>query len=425
MNTIAISDIIIKPRRQRREFDIDALCDLRDSVLTLGLLHAIVLENDGRTLVSGERRIRALKLAASQRDGYYYNGELIPVTHLPFVRLHDLSPTDVREAELDENIKRVNLSWQEQAAAIQELADLRAEQAGGTRPTITSIAAEVLGHEPNNWDKKVTGETLIVAKHLNDPDISSAPTQKEALKRLAKKARLEANRTLAEVLGTDARSTEHTLHNADLRQAMPKLPSDTFAVIVTDPPYGVGAHSFGSQATTEHTYNDSAEHANELFAVFAAESFRVAAPQAHLYCFCDIDQFTLWRNMLAHAGWEVWRRPLIWDKGNNGMLPQPEHGPRYTYETIIFANKGRRCVNHVAADVLHVLPATDKEHGAEKPVELYADLLSRSALPGDQVLDPFAGSGPIFPAATKLRLRATGIELDPASYAIAARRMEE
>ena len=50
--------------------------------------------------------------------------------------------------------------------------------------------------------------------------------------------------------------------------------------------------------------------------------------------------------------------------------------------------------------------------------------LRRSINPGDAVLDPFCGTGPIFPAAHELKCKATGIEIDAASYAIAYKRLE-
>jgi site-specific DNA-methyltransferase (adenine-specific) len=72
----------------------------------------------------------------------------------------------------------------------------------------------------------------------------------------------------------------------------------------------------------------------------------------------------------------------------------------------------------VYSDVIRVAAESRKEHAAQKPVSLYVDLLRRSILPGDTVLDPFAGSGTVFPAAKEVACKAIGFELDPASYAI-------
>ena len=53
------------------------------------------------------------------------------------------------------------------------------------------------------------------------------------------------------------------------------------------------------------------------------------------------------------------------------------------------------------------------------------DLLKRSVRPGMRVLDPFCGTGPVFPAAHSLSAIATGVELDAAAYGIAAQRIQK
>lgn len=85
--------------------------------------------------------------------------------------------------------------------------------------------------------------------------------------------------------------------------------------------------------------------------------------------------------------------------------------------------KGKRPVLKMGGDVLDFAPDANLGHAAQKPVDLYRELLSRTCLPGDSVFDPFAGSGPIFPAAHGLKVRATGIERDQASYGIAVKRV--
>ena len=45
------------------------------------------------------------------------------------------------------------------------------------------------------------------------------------------------------------------------------------------------------------------------------------------------------------------------------------------------------------------------------PSELMEILIEQSSLPGELVLDPFCGSGPVLVAAKRLRRRALGIEL--------------
>ena len=53
---------------------------------------------------------------------------------------------------------------------------------------------------------------------------------------------------------------------------------------------------------------------------------------------------------------------------------------------------------------------------------LYRDLLSRSCVAGDRVLDCFGGTGPILVAANMMKLEATYIENSKESYDIAVTR---
>jgi DNA modification methylase len=195
------------------------------------------------------------------------------------------------------------------------------------------------------------------------------------------------------------------------------------SVFVTDPPYGINADEFGSQATTEHDYDDTVQTALERYDFLANEFARLAAPTgAHAYLFCDLSHFHCLVGIFELAGWRVWPTPLIWVK-NRGMLPWPFHGPRRMYECILFAIRGDRHVNLIKSDVIPI-PAESEDHGAAKPVALYEDLLGRSVLPGDTVLDACCGSGPIFPAASAMSCRAIGIEPNDAYANIALERIK-
>jgi DNA modification methylase len=56
----------------------------------------------------------------------------------------------------------------------------------------------------------------------------------------------------------------------------------------------------------------------------------------------------------------------------------------------------------------------ERQHGAQKPVELLSELIKLSSLPGDLVLDPFAGSFSTLVAAKATGRRGIGIEKDRA-----------
>jgi len=105
--------------------------------------------------------------------------------------------------------------------------------------------------------------------------------------------------------------------------------------------------------------------------------------------------------------------------------PWPDQGPQRKYELVLFAVKGTRPTNRLAGDVISCNSDPNLGHQAQKPVELIYDLLNRSAHPGDKVLDPFCGSGPIFEAAHRMQCYVTGLEIDPQFYTIAYERISK
>ena len=107
------------------------------------------------------------------------------------------------------------------------------------------------------------------------------------------------------------------------------------------------------------------------------------------------------------------------------MLLGRADGPRKTYEACLYARKGGKGVNQVGADVVDIPSAKGELHAAQKPVDLYAHLLRWSCIPGDKVIDPFMGSGTIFPAANELKVFATGIERSAIHFAVAQKRLKE
>lgn len=429
MRLIKIDELVILENRQRKLFSEKPLGDLRESILSKGLLHPPVVQYDGDvyTLVCGERRTKAITTIAELDTTFECDGKTIQPGFMPVILLADLSPLGVREAELEENVIRENLSWQEQANAIAELHALRQEQAAldGTMQSATATATEIKGTgipAQGSEIQRVT-EAVILSKYMEDPEILKAKSQKEAMKILRKKVETAHRAQLAEKF--DQSTTPHILQHGSAFDLLPQLESGIFDLILTDPPYGVGADTFGDMASTGHEYKDDFEYAMRCYTLLARQGFRVAKGIATLYAFCDIRYFATIEMEFTLAGWDVWPSPLIWNK-LNGMLPKPDFGPRKTYETILMATKGNpHFLKTGAPDVLTFPIREETYHGAQKPVDLYAELIQRSALPGSRILDAFAGSGTIFPAANKSKVIAHGLELSETYFNLALSRMNE
>ena len=445
MKTVEIAKIVILPNRQRREFDEGKLNEFREGIEKRGLLHPIVVrwsdlvpgEARQLILVAGERRLRAITDLADLGVAIRCDGSAVPLGHIPYTLIEELDPLAYEEAELEENIHRVDLSWQEKAAAHSRLRALREAQAaiaGSAPPSVADLVRELnpdatadlpagkLGDYQANLRKE-----LIVARFLDNPEIKAAKSVDEAWKTLKRQEAAEKHRALGVSVGATFTSAVHRIIQDDSLTRLKLMPSESYDCIIADPPYGMGADEFGDSgglAQGAHGYADDWAYAEQCYVTLATEGWRIAKAQAHAYVFCDIDNLALIKALFYAAGWTVFRTPLLWYKRHGMRAPWPEMGPQRRYETLIYAVTGKRPTLRLAGDVLDYPADTNLGHSAQKPVALYQDLLSRTCLPGDSAIDPFCGTGPVFPAAHALRVRATGIELDTTSYGIAVGRIE-
>lgn len=432
MKLIHVDAIKIAPDRQRRLFDEGKLREFAEVLQTQGLLHPIILRIVGEDyyLVAGERRLRTVKDIYALGGQIRHDGELVRTNSIPYTLLSDLDPLAAEEAELSENINREALTWQERAAAHARLSNLRqaqAQVAGAPIPTVSDIAIEVRG-SAEGIHRELTRRELIVAKHLDNPLVKAAKTVDEAFKILRKVETAEKHRELGATVGKTFTADLHSAVHADALVWLAETAAEQFDCILTDPPYGMGADEFGDSgglAAGAHGYEDNYETFMRCATALAFEGYRIAKPRAHLYCFCDFDKFSQLKALMVEAGWQVFRTPLLWYKKAGMRAPWPELGPQRKYETLLYAIKGKRPILKMLGDVLEYSADGNLGHAAQKPVALFEDLLSRSCLPGDSVLDPFMGSGPIFAAAHALKCRATGVELDQSSYGIALTRITQ
>jgi len=442
VRTIALNEVTIAANRQRREFDQTSINELAESISgPAGLLHAPILRMEfdlavaGKTryvLVAGERRLRALEAIFALGGQFLHDGQTFSAAEglIPFTLTADLSSLEREEAEYDENTRRADLTWQERAAATARLADLRIRQAaakGEPPPGVTSLAQE-LGRD-TIATRDTTRKELLVAPHLSNPLVAAAKSTDEAFKILRREESNQRHAELAAAVGKTFTSSAHTALNEDALDWLTKS-IDQFDVILTDPPYGMGADEFGDAGGVggikgSHTYRDDTASFTRILSICSTELFRLAKAQAHLYWFCDIDQFHAAREAFAAGGWWVHRTPIIWHKPTASRLPWPEHGPQRKWEMILYAVKGKRHTKRIAPDLVVYSPDAQLNHPAQKPVNLFLDLLARSTNAGDSVLDPFCGIGATLRAAKDLGRKAIGIEIEEKYCEIAVRRLAQ
>ena len=194
-------------------------------------------------------------------------------------------------------------------------------------------------------------------------------------------------------------------------------------MILTDPPYALFGNSTGVSGVTD----------DKMTAPFFREIFKRAKeftkPFAHIYVCCD------WHSAFAlrQAGVDVGlseKNLIIWDKGDGGV------GAMYQqcYELIwFFANSpkssalgghitGERTVNGVPNIWRVGRESSKREHGAQKPIELFSVPVTYGVDEGGIVMDLFLGSGTTIIACERLGRKCRAVEISPAYVAVAIQR---
>jgi ParB family transcriptional regulator, chromosome partitioning protein len=132
--TLPIENISSNPRQPRTDLNLEDLQDLASSIKEHGILQPLVVSRDVNpnqyTLVAGERRLRAAKLAGL---------EFVPVV------IRQVTDQDQLELALIENIQRENLNPLEMAAAYSKLIEefglsheVVAQRVGKSRVSVTN-----------------------------------------------------------------------------------------------------------------------------------------------------------------------------------------------------------------------------------------------------------------------------------------------
>jgi site-specific DNA-methyltransferase (adenine-specific) len=425
---VPVDSLALGPTRQRKDIPESHITELAESIAESGLLHAPIVDNN-RTLIAGDCRRRALRLLSAQGRSFFYNGEEVSPGLCPVIITHLTDPASLFRIELEENLRRKNLSPIDQASAIARLHELLR----GAKPVQTNIdtareLAALQNRPPASVNGSQVADALLIDQFKDDPAVKAARTINQAA-RIAKKKMEQEFLSAVGASYTQTSSERHKFINGSAFTVLPELDPGTFDVILTDPPYGVDAHTFGSASflNESHGYEDTKENALAAYRLLAETGYFLCADEAHLFAFCDIRFFGELELIFSLAGWNVWPTPIVWSKGSTAHAPRPEHGPKRSYETILFASKGDKKTQKLGMDVIEcqAVHSSKRLHPAEKPVALLEELLSWTIVPGSRVLDPFCGSGGVAIAADEMGCDSVSIELDPATLNLAKARFGE
>ena len=406
--SVPISSITINPDRQRK--DLGNVDELAESIGRIGLINPIVVDSDN-VLVAGERRLTACVALGWTSMFVQYTA--------------DLSEYELQCIEFEENVKRKELTWQEECAAIEKFHQLKLfnEQDWNVEQT-----AEALGiSAPVTWRK------LAVAKELTNERVAGADkfsvahnlVQRSTERR--KTAALEKFTAVAETI-IDLAAPEIALPpiiNADFHQWQESYDGPKFNLIHCDFPYGINvADSPRQNAALADYYSDSPDIYWSLLERLDLAIHNVVADSANLIFWFSMDYYAQTLAALSAMGWRVNPFPLVWHKSDNsGIAPDPQRWPRRTYETALVCSRGDRKLTSAGAKAnSFAFPGSRDSaiHISEKPKPMLQHFLSMYCDEYSSVLDPTCGSGNALAVAQSLgAANVLGIEQNEDFYAIA------
>lgn len=388
---LPVSSIIVnRDDRQRR--NLENIPELAESIRRNGLINPIVVTREG-VLIAGERRLTAHK-------------------HLGFDQIavqfaEDLTETEHQIIELEENIRRESLPWQDHVAAVARLHALKAET---EEDWTLEKTAEEINVSPGQISRIMLVKAAIdenVEEVLEAPKFSTAfnfasRRQERRKASIMRDLRTdEAPPSPAESPESPAESSEPaTRRFADIQQGnflnwSKDVLDEPYNFIHCDFPYGVSAGDTRGQsgAVGWGGYDDSPDIYFDLLQTFCARVDNFTAGSAHLVFWFSMDYYQKTFDALSDSGWRVNPFPLVWYKSDNsGILPDKDRGPRRIYETAFFASRGDRKIvratgNAVAGGV------TKNFHMSEKPIPILEHFFRMFVDETTRMLDPTAGSG--------------------------------
>lgn len=439
MELINISDINIRSDRQRKDFG--NLEELKKSILNIGLLNPVILEAEAGQyfLLAGERRFRAWSELVREK-------KIEPF--IPCKLLSELDEKTRQIIELEENIKRKDLTWQEYVLALMKVyelsgceSDLAFAEYMGIDRGLAQRAHQIYSNRDNEkvWNADNMSAALTICKRENARILDSAKTDldfiiatdlQEFVDPKKKEISNGQGRIETEVSGirttetndlpkaetriSEQKEEKYKIQQGDFLNWARNYNGKRFNLIHLDFPYGIN-HDKSAQGNTKNfgAYEDSEDTYKTLVKVLLENQEKIIADSAHVICWLSFRYFEWTKEEFAKAGFSCHMQPFIWHKSDNkGIIADTMCGMRNIGEYALIFNKGRRPVIKNISNI-YSHPTTKRFHVSEKPLPVLEYLFSAFCDNNSRVLDPTCGSGTAIMAAAHWGAEeGLGLELD-------------
>ena len=448
---VPVGDIIVqRDVRQRRVIDTG---NLKESIARVGVLQPVIVTK-GMVLVAGERRLQSCR-------------ELGLAT-IPVRFAEDLPEIEAQLIELEENLKRENLSWRDQTLAMQRIHDLYSQLDSTWTQQRTASAV--------GYSTTVVSMCLRVAKDIDSPRIAQAATMQAAYNILSRVDERKVGDALSEILeagdgaflggdsgdagdvpqdGTGANGApvagqgpltgappmppptgnapstpaarpasgistppdpSLTILQADFLEWASTYSGQRFNFIHCDFPYGIDAFAGKMSGRDKWTqYKDSEDIYWKLLGALCHNLDRLMAHSGHIMFWFSMEHYTKTLQFFQiHApDLDMQVFPLLWVKSDNvGILPDPARGPRRIYETALIGTRADRKILKPVSNA-YSAPTDKAHHQSTKPMPVLRHFFQMFVDRDTRLLDPTCGSGSSIRTAEELGAKCLGLEINP------------
>lgn len=375
---------------------------LKISLTQKGLIHPIVLmkyeelySGFSYFLLAGGRRLRAAK---------ELKWDKVPARIYP----PGLNAYEIRIIELEENIRREDLTDAERIRMTKQVHDLYTELYGKK----TSTSPNAKGHSYRDTAQKlgvsvgkVSGD-LEIAQWLEDiPELEKLGGRKEirqaisqAKKKVTRSKALESMKD--DPLLQGSKSLEEAYHVGDFFELCKTLPDGSADLVDLDIDYPMDVAEMHPKVEMDkkvgvYTAVSKEEYPN-LLQKALKESYRIL----------NVDSWCLvWFGMEYFSEIQVWAKAIgfktgwyyaDWFKGENfSHCRNPRYNLRHSKEHFFYLKKGSPEIQKPHSDTFDVTPnvPSQRVHPYEKPARLMLSIFEIFLPEGSRIVVPFAGGG--------------------------------
>jgi DNA modification methylase len=430
---LPIEAIIVGDRIRK---DMGDIADLANSIQEHGIIQPLVI-NEQKELLAGGRRY-----AAAQHLGL----KTVPVV----LKETEGSEIKLRMIELEENIRRKEMTWKEMVHSVAE---------------VHAIRVRTAALEGDSWSRKMTGKFLNISEGnvnycvimndcLKDPNhpVQKAESLMEAFRILTQMKEDEAVKvesafakdiqttsqgfqTPGAVLSIDALIERVNLETGKVPEAVVGVPRDGHGKplprpsmvvelskyfvhgdclvdmhnmapesvdhIVTDSPYGIDMSNLEQNTGHMDMTRVEEEHDVErnliLMKQFFPFAYKVIRDKGFCVVWYDLQHHNTLINWAEAAGFKACRWPLVWVKTHRCKNEAANYNFTKATEVALVLRKGNATLVQPQG-VNYWVGSNDEEklkygHPFVKPEALWRWILSAIAVKNQIIYDPFAGVG--------------------------------